>query len=123
MRVANLSRSSQVFLTRAIGHAEPSSDCMVKEWVRRGDASPVEDVVLASIRSSYTPRKTKVNEHHAGMLAQSPLPLPPIVIHRASMRVITVCIGSGRSNCAAKRRSRQDFSTVTMLRPSPWRYT
>ncbi|MGA8328434.1 MAG: ParB N-terminal domain-containing protein [Mycobacterium sp.] len=85
---ANLSRSSQVFLTRAIGHAEPSSDCMVKEWVRRGDASPVEDVLLASIRSSYTPRKTKVNEHHAGVLAQSPLPLPPIVIHRASMRVI-----------------------------------
>jgi len=85
---ANLPRSSHGFLTRVIGQAEPSSDCTVEQWVQRGDASPVENVPLASIRSSYTPRKTKVNEHHAGVLAQSPLPLPPIVIHRGSMRVI-----------------------------------
>ena len=85
---ANLSRSGQVFLTHVSSDSDPSSDCTVRDWVRRGDASPVEDVPLASIRNSFTPRKTKVNEHHAGVLAQSPLPLPPIVIHRASMRVI-----------------------------------
>lgn len=85
---ANVPRSGQVFLTHAFDKAGPSSDCTVRDWVRRGDASPVENVPLASIRSSFTPRKTKVNEHHAGVLAQSPLPLPPIVIHRASMRVI-----------------------------------
>ncbi|MEZ0365364.1 ParB N-terminal domain-containing protein [Mycobacterium sp. pUA109] len=43
---------------------------------------------MASIRNSYTPRKNKTNEHHVKILAQSPLPLPPIVIHRTSMRVI-----------------------------------
>lgn len=85
---ANLSRSSQVLLTIAFDDPGPSSDCTVQDWIRRGDAAPVENVPLASIRNSFTPRKTKVNEHHAGVLAQSPLPLPPIVIHRASMRVI-----------------------------------
>jgi ParB-like chromosome segregation protein Spo0J len=85
---ANLARSSQMFVTHALSDSGPSSDCTVEEWVRRHDTSPIESVPLASIRNSYTPRKTKVNEHHAEMLAQSPLPLPPIVIHRASMRVI-----------------------------------
>lgn len=85
---ANLSRRDQVFLTGATDDAEPSSDCTVRNWVWRGEASPVENVPLALIRNSFTPRKTKVNDHHAGVLAQSPLPLPPIVIHRASMRVI-----------------------------------
>jgi hypothetical protein len=85
---ANSARSSQVFVPHAFGDSHPSSDCTVQEWVRRGDASPVESVPLASIRNSYTPRKTTVNEHHAGVLAQSPFPLPPIVLHRASMRVI-----------------------------------
>jgi hypothetical protein len=84
----NLARSSQMFVTHAFGDSGPSSDCTVQDWVRRGDASTVESVPLASICNSYTPRKTTVNEHHAGILAQSPLPLPPIVIHRASMRVI-----------------------------------
>jgi ParB-like chromosome segregation protein Spo0J len=84
----NLARSSQMFVTHAFGDSGPSSDCTVQDWVRRGDASKVESVSLASICNSYTPRKTTVNEHHAGVLAQSPLPLPPIVIHRASMRVI-----------------------------------
>ncbi|WP_160118000.1 ParB N-terminal domain-containing protein [Mycobacterium sp. MFM001] len=43
---------------------------------------------MASIRNSYTPRKSKINEHYVKILAQSPLPLPPIVVHRTSMWVI-----------------------------------
>jgi hypothetical protein len=66
----------------------PALDCRVTDCVWRCDASPVENVALALIRGSLTPRKAKVNEHHAGVLAQSPMPLPPIVIHRTSMRVI-----------------------------------
>src|ERR1700761_4053233 len=85
---ANLSRRGQVLLTSASGRADASSDCTVNDWVRSGEASPVEVVPLSTIRSSFTPRKTRVNEHHAGVLAQSPLPLPPIVVHRGSMRVI-----------------------------------
>ncbi len=85
---ANLSRSGRALLTHVSNNSDTSSDCTVREWVRRSDTSPVEYVPLASIRNSYTPRKAEVNEHHAGVLAQSPTPLPPIVIHRASMRVI-----------------------------------
>lgn len=70
------------------GHLDPLSACAVEEWVRRGSLLPVEDVPVAAIRSSYTPRKNKANENHVQMLAQSPLPLPPIMVHRGSMRVI-----------------------------------
>jgi ParB-like chromosome segregation protein Spo0J len=70
------------------GHLDPLSACAVEEWVRRGTLLPVEHIPVAAIRNSYTPRKNKANESHVQVLAQSPLPLPPIVIHRASMRVI-----------------------------------
>jgi ParB-like chromosome segregation protein Spo0J len=70
------------------GQLDPLSACAVEEWVRRGSMLPVENIPVASIHSSYTPRKNKANENHVQVLAQSPLPLPPIVIHRASMRVI-----------------------------------
>ena len=70
------------------GQLDPLSACAVEEWVRRGSLLPVENVPLAAIRNSYTPRKNKANENHIQVLAQSPLPLPPIVIHRGSMRVI-----------------------------------
>jgi hypothetical protein len=70
------------------GQLDPLSACAVEDWVRRGNCLPVENVPVASIRNSYTPRKNKANEHHIQILAQSPMPLPPIVIHRTSMRVI-----------------------------------
>jgi ParB-like chromosome segregation protein Spo0J len=70
------------------GQLDPLSACAVEDWVRRGNCLPVENVPVASIRNSYTPRKHKANEHHIQILAHSPLPLPPIVIHRTSMRVI-----------------------------------
>lgn len=75
-------------LMRGYGQLDPLSACAVEDWVRRGNCLPVENVPVASIRNSYTPRKNKANEHHIQILAQSPLPLPPIVIHRTSMRVI-----------------------------------
>jgi len=70
------------------GQLDPLSACAVEEWVRRGSLLPVENVPLAAIRNSYTPRKNKANQNHIQVLAQSQLPLPPIVIHRGSMRVI-----------------------------------
>jgi ParB-like chromosome segregation protein Spo0J len=75
-------------LTPGYGQLDPLSACAVEDWVRRGNCLPVEHVPVAAIRNSYTPRKNKANEHHIQVLAQSPLPLPPIVIHRTSMRVI-----------------------------------
>jgi ParB-like chromosome segregation protein Spo0J len=70
------------------GQLDPLSACAVEDWVRRGNLLPVENVPLAAIRNSYTPRKNKANESHIQVLAQSPLPLPPIVVHRGTMRVI-----------------------------------
>lgn len=69
-------------------NSHPVSPRAVGEWVRRSNSLPVENVPVASIRNSYTPRKSKTNEHYVKILAQSPLPLPPIVVHRASMWVI-----------------------------------
>jgi ParB-like chromosome segregation protein Spo0J len=75
-------------MTPGYGKLDPLSACAVEDWVRRGNCLPVENVPVASIHNSYTPRKNKANENHIQILAQSPLPLPPIVIHRTSMRVI-----------------------------------
>jgi ParB-like chromosome segregation protein Spo0J len=75
-------------MVRPSGNLDPRSSCAVRDWVRHGRSVPVESVPLASIRRSFSPRKTKTSQHHVTILAQSPLPLPPIVIHRASMRVI-----------------------------------
>jgi ParB-like chromosome segregation protein Spo0J len=86
---AELSPGRQALpVMRALGSSDPRSSCAVREWVRRRNSLPVENVQLALIRHSFSPRKSKANEHHVAVLAQSPLPLPPIVIHRASMRVI-----------------------------------
>ncbi len=75
-------------LTPGYGQLDPLSACAVQDWVRRGNCLPVENVPVASIRNSYTPRQNKANEQHIQILAQSPVPLPPIVVHRTSMRVI-----------------------------------
>src|ERR1700733_5316718 len=75
-------------MTPGYGKLDPLSACAVEDWVRRGNCLPVENVPVSSIHNSYTPRKNKANENHIQILAQSPLPLPPIVIHRNSMRVI-----------------------------------
>jgi ParB-like chromosome segregation protein Spo0J len=86
---AELSPGRQALsVVRTSGSPDARSSCGVQEWVRRNRSLPVENVPLALIRRSFSPRKAKTNPHHVAVLAQSPLPLPPIVIHRASMRVI-----------------------------------
>jgi hypothetical protein len=75
----------------AVAECTPASTRItgpVEEWAARANSLPVVKVPLASIRDSYTPRKTGANERHIEILTQSPTPLPPIVIHRTSMRVI-----------------------------------
>ncbi|WP_155768427.1 ParB/RepB/Spo0J family partition protein [Mycobacterium colombiense] len=64
------------------------SACPTTEWLSRESSLPVENVPITAIHSSHSPRKNKANERHIKILAQSPVPLPPIVIHRTSMRVI-----------------------------------
>lgn len=44
-------------------------------------------VTISTLRSSYSPRRS-VDEEHIHRLAQSEDPLPPILVHRASLRII-----------------------------------
>lgn len=62
--------------------------CPVAEWLSRQNSLPVENVSVMLIHNSLSPRENKANEDHIKILAQSPVPLPPIVIQRTSMRVI-----------------------------------
>lgn len=62
--------------------------CPLAEWLSQENSLPVENVLVAAIQSSHSPRKNKANQRHIQVLVQSPVPLPPIVIHRTSMRVI-----------------------------------
>ncbi|MFG3049539.1 ParB/RepB/Spo0J family partition protein [Kitasatospora sp. NPDC048239] len=47
-----------------------------------------ESVPIASLRSADSPRLQAEDPDHVQVLAQSDAPLPPIVVHRSSMRVI-----------------------------------
>lgn len=62
--------------------------CPVAEWLSQQNSLPVENVSVMLIHNSLSPRENKANEDHIKILAQSPAPLPPIVIQRTSMRVI-----------------------------------
>jgi ParB-like chromosome segregation protein Spo0J len=53
-----------------------------------GDQFPVEVLSVDSLKLGDSPRLSGENEDHARTLAQSGAPLPPILVHRPSMRVI-----------------------------------
>lgn len=52
------------------------------------DQVPTVKVPVDSLKSSDTPRRLGENFAHVRMLAESEDPLPPIVVHRATMRVV-----------------------------------
>ncbi|MCE7004265.1 ParB N-terminal domain-containing protein [Kibdelosporangium philippinense] len=51
-------------------------------------AGPCEPVVITSLRPADSPRLQGEDADHIRMLAESELPLPPIVVHRPSMRIV-----------------------------------
>ncbi|MEU7121204.1 ParB/RepB/Spo0J family partition protein [Streptomyces zaomyceticus] len=62
--------------------------------------SPVESVLIASLRSADSPRLDPEDTEHIRTLAQSDTPLPPIVVHRPTMRVVD---GTHRVRAAVRR--------------------
>ncbi|MGW2302461.1 ParB/RepB/Spo0J family partition protein [Streptomyces sp. NPDC001809] len=62
--------------------------------------SPVESVLIASLRSADSPRLDPEDPEHIRTLAQSGTPLPPIVVHRPTMRVVD---GTHRVHAAVRR--------------------
>ncbi|WP_454560901.1 hypothetical protein [Mycobacterium haemophilum] len=68
-----------------------SFDCaelIIDLWDPLHRSLPIEEVPISAIKNSYSPRVEGVGNSHVSILAQSPTPLPPIVIHRSTMHVI-----------------------------------
>ncbi|NQE91214.1 ParB N-terminal domain-containing protein [Nocardia terpenica] len=61
----------------------------VHEWLARAASIPVELVPVESISLGYSPRSNAgTNTNHVRVLAEVGSPLPAIIVHRPSMRVI-----------------------------------
>lgn len=50
--------------------------------------TPAEHVPIEALGSSYSPRVEGEDKEYMGILAESEAPLPPILVHRPSMKVI-----------------------------------
>jgi ParB-like chromosome segregation protein Spo0J len=75
---------------------------------RQLDSGPVATVALGSLRGAASPRLSGENTKHIRLLAQSDAPLPPIIVHRETMRVID---GMHRVR-AARLRGQQEIQAL-----------
>jgi ParB-like chromosome segregation protein Spo0J len=72
------------------------------------ERQPVTEVEIGSLSVAGSPRAAAQDAEHVAVLAAAPGPLPPIVVHRATMRVIdgrhrvTVARLAGRRTIAAR---------------------
>lgn len=57
-------------------------------WEAQADDLPVVRVAIASLSTADSPRLSGEDEDHIRRLAQCVTPLPPIIVHRATLRVI-----------------------------------
>lgn len=66
-----------------------SSD-LIREWVSRarGHHRATAQVAVSSLRGHLSARTQGLDHPHVDLLAQHPDPLPPIVVHKDSMRVV-----------------------------------
>ncbi|WP_017539658.1 ParB/RepB/Spo0J family partition protein [Nocardiopsis halophila] len=54
----------------------------------RTSAPVSETVLIETVREGWSPRLSGIDEDHARLLAEAPGELPPIVVHRPTMRVV-----------------------------------
>lgn len=57
-------------------------------WAGLLPESPVERVPVRALRTADSPRLTRTSEEHVRLLAATEAELPPIVVHRETMRVV-----------------------------------
>jgi ParB-like chromosome segregation protein Spo0J len=85
----------------------PAGSC-VSEWLTYGhteiECQPVEQIAVGSLSTAGSPRILGVDLEHAELLAVTPGDLPPIIVHRETMRVID---GAHRLLAAQLRGQRQ----------------
>ncbi|ATL65704.1 ParB/RepB/Spo0J family partition protein [Nocardia terpenica] len=61
----------------------------IHHWLSRAASIPVEQVPVESIAPGYSPRSDAgTNADHIRVLTEAEVPLPAIIVHRPSMRVI-----------------------------------
>lgn len=59
------------------------------QWLARAASVPVEHVPVELISPGYSPRASAgTNDNHVRLLAEAPAPLPAIIVHRRTMRVV-----------------------------------
>jgi ParB-like chromosome segregation protein Spo0J len=85
----------------------PVASCL-SEWLAYGqpdiELQPVERVAVDSLSTAGSPRILGVDPEHAELLAVAPGDLPPIIVHRETMRVID---GAHRLRAAQLRGQQQ----------------
>ncbi|WP_432158847.1 ParB N-terminal domain-containing protein [Streptomyces sp. bgisy153] len=73
---------------RAARPADPAICETAELWNALADSLPVERAPIDSLSTDDSPRVSGENEEHIRHLAQCEAPLPPIIVHRATRRVI-----------------------------------
>ncbi|MFJ4656846.1 transcriptional regulator [Nocardia sp. NPDC088792] len=59
------------------------------QWLARAASVPVEHVPVELISPGYSPRASAgTNDNHVRLLAEAQAPLPAIIVHRRTMRVV-----------------------------------
>ncbi|MEC3956851.1 ParB N-terminal domain-containing protein [Nocardia sp. CDC153] len=61
---------------------------LILQWDSLSNRLPVEQIPVAALRASRSPRLGGVNAEHARLLAQVATELPPILVHRPTMQVV-----------------------------------
>ncbi|MFE0349308.1 ParB N-terminal domain-containing protein [Streptomyces griseoluteus] len=74
--------------TRGIHLAAPVICESAEMWNAQADSLPVTRAPIESLSTDDSPRISGENEEHVRHLAQCVSPLPPIIVHRATLRVI-----------------------------------
>jgi ParB-like nuclease family protein len=72
----------------APGASSAASTDLVADFLRRQAALPIELVSIDAIEPADSPRRAGEDDEHVRTMALSEVTLPPIIVHRSTMRVI-----------------------------------
>jgi len=83
-----MSRSMEETENERVGDGIPGERRPQKPWEVQPDSLPVESVAVALLNPADSPRLVGESVDHVRMLAESGAALPPILVHRSTMRVV-----------------------------------
>lgn len=74
--------------TRAAAHTGDGSERLVSLGAAEWDDSPVESLLIAALAGAEPVRTAGQDMEHVRLLAESESPIPPILVHRSTMKVV-----------------------------------